>query len=440
MSAKRVEEIFLHQRTHDRLGYRIHVAAAALFLFLLPFPTSISEFAVAPLLITVLIRLPGIYKLIAPIGGFAVARLAVAWGAWVGLSWFWMIDAEGWKDEASYLRWALLVPLLWPVLDRRQLLLLALLAGCVFGNASQLAQVIEGCIGADWLPWNRMPGRTSGWWDPVVGGSLLCAALGAHLGLALLARGRWRVVGASGALLSAAAIIATGTRGAWIAAAILIPAAMLVAIARALPSRKFAGQLPLFVAAAALLTISLWPVVAPVVRPRAKAGIDEVRAAIKSGDFTTDTGARVQMWVLAGEAMKEHPARGVGAGSYRRWVQGYLRQSGVDAATRSVHAHAHGIVPHIGSTLGAVGLLIMGAMCAWAMWSTLSAPLGGDRTLPAQALGVDAACGLALAGLLLAGLFDTVHVNSQTAAMLWALVALCQTRRPAIAVLRGLGV
>lgn len=34
----------------------------------------------------------------------------------------------------------------------------------------------------------------------------------------------------------------------------------------------------------------------------------------------------------------------------------------------------------------------------------------------------------ALMGLLLAGLFDSVHINSQTSMLLWALVGMCAMR------------
>jgi len=43
----------------------------------------------------------------------------------------------------------------------------------------------------------------------------------------------------------------------------------------------------------------------------------------------------------------------------------------------------------------------------------------------------DAGPAFAIVGLMLAGLFDPVHINAQTAAFLFTLFAICQYPRPA---------
>src|SRR5690606_40313370 len=61
--------------------------------------------------------------------------------------------------------------------------------------------------------WNRLPGRNSGWWDPVIAGSLLTAALGLHLPAALWGKKVWRALGIAGCAITLPGILATGTRG-----------------------------------------------------------------------------------------------------------------------------------------------------------------------------------------------------------------------------------
>ena len=134
---------------------------------------------------------------------------------------------------------------------------------------------------------------------------------------------------------------------------------------------------------------------------------------MQDGEFHSDTGARVYMNARAFDALARHPVRGVGAGGYRSWVNAH------DPQNRDLaHDHAHSAPLHAGATLGLVGLALMGLILACVVRAGLGACRGN---LGSYAAGP----AFAMVGLALAGLFDTVQLNAQTAAQFGVLIALC---------------
>ncbi len=63
------------------------------------------------------------------------------------------------------------------------------------------------------MTFDRLPGRNSGWWQPVVGGTMLTAGVGLHLPAALTGRGKWRLIGVFGLVASISGVAATGLAG-----------------------------------------------------------------------------------------------------------------------------------------------------------------------------------------------------------------------------------
>jgi len=424
-SPERIAAIFERQRSHDRLGYTIHVWAAVVSLAMLTGPTTVCEFALLPLAVVTLIRLPGIWRMALPLGAAWVVRLYVLLAMWWTLSLAWSPDRTQGLDEVATLRFAVMVPLLWPVLDRRRLLCWALAAGFLAGNLSQLAHAIGTHAGIPSLTWSRLPDRNSGWWDPVVGGSLLCAALGLHLPGALLGTGRPRVVHGVCALLTLAALFATGTRGAWLAAAVLLVfcgGGALWLRGRHLRSSLRSPRTLLAALVVGALAVGAGAWLGPGVARRAGRGFDEVAAALRQKDFTSDTGARLLLNWWAIEATGEHPVRGVGAGGYRVWAIDHLRARGIDPAARATHAHAHNALLHAGATTGLIGAALLASL-------VISGAASG-RPRPPETWGQDAGPAAALLGLALVSVFDTVQVNAQTAGVLAALLGLCNGLRP----------
>jgi O-antigen ligase len=418
----------------DPFGHRLHVILAVLFCFGLGFPTSIVEIAAIPLVGFFFLRTPHIWR---TWGSFAVQPVflaAAAWIAWQVLSLSWSADPRQGFKEISSNRWLWVPWMLWPVMSRRLWLIAAIGAGFLCGNVSQVLQAIGQAAGVPWLTFHRFPDRVSGWWDPVVGGSLLAGVLGVHLGVALMMRGwPWaRVLATAGAVITVVAIFATGTRGASFAAAGLVVLSMLLWLAlsrrpggatagEAAVSRRFRLAL---LGGIVLVCIIGSVSRAPAIRARFERGWREVESALRAGDYMSDTGKRLLMWRGAVDAVRAHPLRGVGAGGYHRWAAANLRGKGIQHAEEAVHAHAHSAPLHIAATTGLVGLGLFSLMIGLALRGAI-AEAGRENGLGwAPALGI--------AGLLLAGLFDPVQLNAQTAALLFTLMAFCMRSRPPI--------
>src|ERR1051326_7195900 len=219
----------------DRRGDRFHLLFGVLCCFLLCGPTIATEVAGAPLVVLFALRIPYIWR---TWGSFAVQPLfvaIVAWAGWQAISLSWSQDVKQGLHELGANRWVWVPFLLWPAMRYRMWFIGALAAGMLAGNLAQAVQEVGVRLHIPAITWNRFPDRNSGWWDPVVGGSILVAALGLHLPAALMGRGRWRWIGVGGVVVTLLGIGATGTRGAWIAAACLCELAISISILRERP-------------------------------------------------------------------------------------------------------------------------------------------------------------------------------------------------------------
>jgi O-antigen ligase len=265
----------------------------------------------------------------------------------------------------------------------------------------------------------------------VVAGSLLTGALGLHLPAAIMGRGRVQILASIGAGVTLLGVFATGSRGPWLASGALVVIALVVGVATIRPSSRRVRVMVVGGVIALAACGSAWLLVGDSIGRRVSLARQEISGAIEEKQFTSDTGARLLMWWWALEAMGEHPVIGVGAGGYRAWVESHLVEQGIDPAERSTHDHAHSTPLHIGATSGVIGLAIGALLLATAMRGALE---GLDRAFLGS---YDAGPAFAIVGLMLAGLFDPVHINAQTAALLITLFALCQYPRPAPANAKG---
>lgn len=412
-------------RVGDPFGDRVHVWLAMAWCLCLGFPTSVVEIASIPLIGFFLLRTPKIWR---TWGSFAVQPLTLAIGAWVlwqAITLSWTPDLNRGLQELAANRWVWATWVLWPVMHRRPWLIAALCVGFLLGNLSQVGHAVGKAAGLQWLTWPRLENRNSGWWDPVVGGSLLTGILGLHLPAAVMGAGRQRWFGLAGAAATLLAIFATGTRGAWIAAAALVGLALLVGIGRGIAvGGKTARNLLVVVAAMAVVLAIAGVLLRGTITQRFDEGRREVAAALKQGDYASDTGKRILMWKAAAQAVEAHPIRGVGAGGYQKWSLEHVRVNGEPPPPDAIHAHAHSAPLHIAATTGLLGLALAGVVIALALRGAVS-ELG-----PGEIGSYAAGPAFAIAGLMLAGLFDPVHLNAQTGALLFTLMALCLESRP----------
>ncbi|MDX9911501.1 MAG: O-antigen ligase family protein [Phycisphaerales bacterium] len=448
----RAQAAFDRQHDVDELGTRVQLALAMLWCFFVSAPIAYVEFGGIPLLAFFLWRLPKSWRTLPSLLVQPHAIFLILWMAWLWASLLWTSTPPLAIEEAGAIRFAWVILAMWPVMDRRPWIIAAYALGLALAQSSQLAQAIGESLGRH--PWHRAPDRLSGWSHPVVLGSILTGAVGLHLaGLTSTfstyiqpkaRRATFRALAALGLLTSALGVIATGTRGAWIASMLLACIFLLNLARRAPRAARPRIILATAIAAAILAALALTIARGPIERRFGRA-THEISAALREKQFTSDTGARLLMNWWAIEAWTEHPAIGVGAGSYPDWVRTHLEDIGIDPSARSIHDHAHSAPLHTLATLGAIGALL----CATAWILTIAGGMtpssrrrasdaNSDAPTPsAPSLSVDrtrapydTAPGWALLGIALAGLFDVVQINVQTSAHLFTLAALCAPWRP----------
>jgi len=388
-------------------------------------PTSAVELGTLPLVACAAIRVHRYWRSWLQLVGQPLMLLGLAWIALGGLSRFWTAGSPGaWLDEFGTARWMIVVLALWPISDRRALLLGALATGFALAQLSQLSHALGTALDIPALTWDRLPGRNSGWWDPVVGGSLLTAILGLHLPAALWGKGFWRVLGLLGTGITLLGILATGTRGAWIASAGLIVVVLLTAALRTHPRRRIVkpGLVLLGIIALGGLIASL--TIGDQIKSRFDAGYTEVARALHEHEYTTDTGARIMLNTWAIQALGEHPIAGVGLGGYEAWCRAHVISQGIDPASRNYHAHAHNALLQVGATLGIPGLLIGIAFVVLMLVGSFDRQPGDGP--PGYADGP----AFAILGLLLVSVFDSIQVNAQTMGLLSVLTLFALQQRP----------
>lgn len=414
---------------------------AALWCFLACGPTSIVEVGLIPALLCFAIRAPRHLRVDWRFIHLTAAQLTLLWIAWVACSTQWSANRSLGLDEVMANRFALSLVILWPVLDKRSWLIAGLVCGFLAANLAQAAHAVGSALDLSWLQFPRQVHRNSGWWQPVVGGSMLTAALGLHLPAALTGSLRTRAVGVAGGAVSFVGVLATGSRGAWVASAALVAVAALWALWRARkgagrraggagaagsPAGLRPGHLPLVAALLFLIGLGAQQALWPSIRERGARGVDEIRAALHERDYSTDTGARVLMAEVAVRAFLSHPVRGVGAGGFRAWGRAWLIADGRGHSAALLHDHAHNTILHVAATTGLIGagllVCLVGVSIRGGLWNPDpdAGPVAGYAAGPA----------MALVGLVLVSAFDVIPMNAQTSALFWTLVVLCLWGRP----------
>ena len=435
-----------------RFGLPFHVVFAIAWGALCVGPIGTVEIGWAPLLVTMALRVPYAWRAISSVWRLPIFWAMLGLAVWAHASLAWTPDVHQGIRDAGAMRFALVLIALWPVIHVRRAVILAMVAGFLFAGLAQGLEVYGHQAGLAGLVWSHpalppeLPMRFSAWWhQPAVGGAMLVGALGLNLPTMLglfdgvRRRGVWRVIGAIGWGTAVLGIFATGTRGAMLAGVGIIAVGACCAAWRWWRSRardgarRAAGRgvFVLAVVAAFLVLPGAWlflygPVGAQV-WSRVNAGYAEVHAALTNANYASDTGTRILMARWAAEALAEKPVQGHGAGSFKVIAE---RKIATDPRAVGVRAHtqAHNTLLHVGATLGAVGMALL-------VWIAYAAVMGGTRANGAArevsshwtSIGraYDLGPAFALVGMIFMSAFDTVLVNTQEAALVLTLAALC---------------
>lgn len=377
-------------------------------------PVSVVDIAVLPLAGFFLVRVFNTFPVWIHGFGQPVVLTGLMLAALMSVSLLWSEDPSAGLEHIGELRWLAMIGFIYPVIEHRRVLIACLCIGFVIGNGAQVVDAFDG-FGNVWLAdrlWHE-PSRISGWWDPAVGGSLLVAGLGLHLPAALMGTGRWRVVGLLCSAMTIVALIATGTRGAWVASVALVVVALVIAARRG----SMKGR-TILIAGVAVVILAIGALQIESVSGRVHDARGEIARAIE-GDFESFTGARISMANQAARAGMGHPVGGLGAGGFRTWME---ERTGSVVDDQS-HAHSTGL--QLWAEHGAPGVL-------------LGVLLAGVLLVNAWRCGAGSSSGYSMGpfyaavGLVLVGVFDSVLINVNTAAMFGALAALSPAYVPCL--------
>jgi O-antigen ligase len=456
-----------------------------LFLLCVPGPTSVLEVSILPVTVCTLIRLPWIWRTLGGLWRQPLFWVLFVWWGWQTASLAWSADTGQGLDEAGNARWLLALVVLWPVIDGRRWLIAALVLGFACVYLAQIWQVTATHLG--WWHWDRLPGRNSAWWDPAIGGSMLIAALGLHLPAAMCGRGRLRWVALAGCLATILALLATGTRGAWLASIGLIAISLAVMAWRVRPRRRLLRPMVGLVVGGVLTAAIAWPILGRDIVQRAETGWREVTGAIQNQRYETNTGMRILMARVAGESFTAHPIHGIGIGSFQIALRDRFEALvGRPMPEALMHDHTHNTLLHAAAVTGVVGAALTMTVAALGIWGGFAGPgrrgssvasddaTGNDPVFPSQCpvpsaqcpndpvarapgfrdssllktqdsrlktsplCSYDAGPAFALLGLICVSAFDTINVSTHTSALLHVLLALCLLARP-VERLNGVG-
>lgn len=322
---------------------------------------------------------------------------ALGWVTALALSALFALDREGSLARLPKALFPFLVPLAAtrardPVTGRRAMaaLLVSALGASIFGLISWL-------VSGGGFP-SRARGAV-GHYMTFAGQLLLITSVAA--GIAVAARGRWRVLAGAVAATGTIAIACTLTRGAWIGLAVAFVAVAALLRPRLLP----------VLAIAAALALMLSP--APF-RARAFSTFDPHDPTSRE---------RTYMWRAGVRMFLDHPLTGVGLQD----LKPLYRQYRPPEATESV-GHLHSVPVQIAATLGLAGI----AAFVWlvtGLFRAAAAGLARDRRRGGLAVGLRVGVTAALAGFLVAGLFEWNLGDEEILYLLFTLVGIAWAAR-----------
>jgi O-antigen ligase len=419
-----IAALLQYAKRRDPIGHRLHGLFAMLHLFSLPLATAVSSGTFGLLVGFAAWRIAwSTWRCYTPLVRAPVLWAVAAWVGWTALSLTWSSHPGRGAEDLWTMRMAILPLALWPVMEFAPWLVGAALLGVVGQNAAQLLQYL-GWV--DLRPQDGVVGRMGGLIHPIQTGAWCVAAMCWHLAAVLSRGGRLRVLSLVGLALAGLGLVATQSRGPWLAAAIILPLALVI-----IGGRRPRARVPA-VALAVLGIVSVvaaWPFVDDVVTSRVRVAADEYRHARDDHVYWSDVGLRIGLWRWAWELYEQAPVIGIGAGGYREGIielpsfRRAMERRPEDARKKMDRVHAHSVPLHALATTGTVGGVIVAALL-------LLAAVGAWRDRPDHPY-VDGTL-FVLLGWIVGGLFDCYTLNGHLLGLRMLAVALPLPRRPAV--------
>ncbi len=296
-------------RHRDPYGNVAHQILAMAYCFTLPLSTAGNAVTFALLAGYGLLRSPNTWRCYNPLLLSATLGAVVLFVGWYAMSTTWSVDTAQGLDELAAARVMALPLMLWPVIDKMHWYIGAALAGVAAQNVVQTLQFFE------LLDYQHgASGRLGGWVQPIQTGAWCAAALCWHCSALLTSRQMWlRLLSGAGVAAAGAGLLASGSRGPWIAAAVAVPAVLLVVFVRA-PSARRAALV--FAGGGLLALVAGWFAASGFLNDRIGGAVAEYRAAVDEQEYWTSTGSRIAFWSWAIDIWQPSPIIGAGAGSF----------------------------------------------------------------------------------------------------------------------------
>ena len=350
------------------------MAIAGAFAFVLPLgmvPGAKDVLLIALLVYTVL-RLPKIHACFGPFVRDPLMWWILAWPVWLAISLAWSPSPIFGGEELRAWRMLLVPILLWPVMHRYRLLVMAFLLGCLVVVLVQLGQII-GVPGFEL----DIQGRADAWMHPILAGAMLATAAMWMLTGVLQWQGNRAVAMAAGLIIVVIGLVLTGSRGPWVSMAIAGSMLVIGTLALCPAARKRTctmGALGI-VAICGLVLLDVYVLSGKLTGPvrnrletalletDSSSGDDHYEIAL-GGWHRTPIGYRLLVWQGARDVFLDHPLIGVGAGGLSAnledawWLSDPAAQA-EGIPLRSQHLNPHSMYLQVLASTGIIGCLLL---------------------------------------------------------------------------------
>ncbi len=310
--SSQIDTALQYARQRDPLGHTIHTTFAVLFFITLPFSTFTNAIATILLYSYAILRLHATWPAYSTLLRRPTLWIVLAFASWTAISLTWSPDPSQGASELWSWRMMALPLALWPVLHNLPLLIGSLLLGIFIQNCCQFLQFF------DLLPLSRhhqdSPNlhRYGGFMYFIQTGAWSAVALAFHTVAILFNRDKQFWISLLGLIAATIGLIASGSRGAWIATLIIPLGVILITIQHPTTRRP-----ALILATLALIATAIsWPYLQKPVISRIEIATTEAQQALDEQNYESSVGLRIGLWRWAWQMYKNDPLQGTGAGGY----------------------------------------------------------------------------------------------------------------------------